>query len=342
MKNARPVSALAASLIVLVALAAGCGGGGSDDVPADAVAVVDGTPITKTELDALIGRARASYKAQKREFPKAGTAEFQSLQSQGVAFLVQREEYQREAEELGVEVTDKQVEDRIVEVRQQYFGGNQKTLETQLKQQGYTPAAFRLDIESQLLSEGIAEKVTADVKVTDADVAKYYAANKSQYSVTESREVRHILVKTKAEADDVYRKLTGGASFAALAKQRSLDPGSKNSGGKLRISRGQTVAPFDKVSFSLGENELSKPVKTEFGFHVIQALGAVKQGSTTPLEDVSKQIRTQLLQEKKDKLVTTWAEDARKRYEDKVEYATGFAPPATSETTADTETNGDG
>ena len=340
MRNLRSVTALAASLVAVVAFAAGCGG--SDDIPPDAVAVVDGTPITKTELDALIGRARTSYKAQKREFPKAGTAEFQSLQSQGVAFLVQREEYQREADDLGVEVTDKQIENRVGEVKQQYFGGDQKKLEAGLKEQGYTTEAFRLDIESQLLSEGIAEKVTADVKVTQADVSKYYNDNKSQYTVTESREVRHILVKTKAQADDVYQQLSGGADFAGLAKQRSLDPGSKDSGGKLRISRGQTVAPFDKVSFSLGANELSKPVKTDFGFHVIQALGAVQKGSTTPLKDVSAQIKTQLLQEKKDKLVTKWAEDARKKYEDKVEYATGYAPPATADTTTGAETNADG
>ena len=72
-------------------------------VPPDAVAVVDGTPVTKAELDALLARAKKTYKAQKRAFPKAGTAEYQSLQTQAVAFLVQRAEYDNRAEDLEAE-----------------------------------------------------------------------------------------------------------------------------------------------------------------------------------------------------------------------------------------------
>ena len=74
-------------------VAAGCSG--SDEVPTDAVAVVDGTEITRNVLDELIARAKKSYTAQKRAFPKAGTPEYQSLQTQAVAYLVQRDEYER-------------------------------------------------------------------------------------------------------------------------------------------------------------------------------------------------------------------------------------------------------
>ena len=85
---------------------AGCGGG-DDDVPADAVAVVDGEEIASSDYDALLAQAKKSYANQKREFPKAGSQEFQTLQNQAVQFLVQREQFEQEAEDLDVEVTDK-------------------------------------------------------------------------------------------------------------------------------------------------------------------------------------------------------------------------------------------
>jgi foldase protein PrsA len=301
------------------------------------VAVVDGTVITQAQLDDLLSRAKKSYASQKREFPKAGTSEYTALQNQAVAYLVQREEYVNEAESLDVTVTPAQIDKRVKEVTTQYFAGDKAKLAAQLKQQGYDDAAFREDIEAQLLSEAIFEKITGEVTVTDADVAKYYADNKAQYTVAESRDVRHILVKTKAEADDVLRRLEAGEDFAALAKKLSQDPGSKASGGKLSIQKGQTVAPFEKAAFALAVNALSEPVKTEFGYHVIQPLGPVKAASTTPLASAEAQIKSQLLEEKKNKAVQDWTADLEKSYKDKITYSTGFAPPAVA---TDTSTDG--
>ena len=136
----RSIVLAAAALAALTLVAAGCGD--SDEIPADAVAVVDGTTITRTSLDELLSRAKKSYAAQKRAFPKAGTSEYQSLQTQAVAFLVQREEYTREADDLGIEVTDAQIEKKLDEVRKQYFGDDQKKFEKGLKDQGYTVATL--------------------------------------------------------------------------------------------------------------------------------------------------------------------------------------------------------
>ena len=317
-----------AALAAVTLVAAGCGD--TDEIPADAVAVVDGTSITRSSLEELLARAKKSYTAQKREFPKAGTPEYQSLQNQAVAYLVQREEYAREAKEMGIEITDAEVAKELDKVKQDYFQNDQKKFEAGLKEQGYTVAALREDIHAQLVSKKLYERVTKDVQVTDADLQKHYAENKDQYSVAESRSVRHILVKTKAEADKLHAELESGADFAALAKQSSLDPGSKEQGGKLTVSRGQTVAPFDKAAFSLKTNQLSAPVKTEFGYHLIQPLAAAKAGSVTPFAKVKAQIRTQLVEERKNKAVSDWAAEIEKKYDGKVTYAAGFEPPDTS------------
>lgn len=329
------------SLLVLCALVAlvlaGCGGG-SDEVPADAVAVVDGEKIAKADYDGLLKQAKTSYKNQKREFPKAGSQEYQTLKNQAVQFLVQREQFEQEAESLGVEITDKQVDARLEQIQKQYFGGDKKKYEKQLAEQGLSDAQVRKDIRAQIVSEKIFEQVARDVKVTDKEVEEYYAKNKAQYSQPESREVRHILVKTKAKADEMVRRLAGGADFGELAKKNSEDTGSKANGGKLTISKGQTVAPFDKVAFSLKRNEISKPVKTDFGFHVIQALGDVKPAKVTPLKEVKESIRQQLLQTKKNEAMTAWVNDLKRDYEDKVSYAVGFnPPPAATGTTTDTK-----
>jgi len=324
---------LAVVVAAVALVAAGCGG---DDggVPEGTVAVVDGQEISRTELDALITRARKSYQADKRQFPKAGSPEYQSLQSQAVAFLVQRVEFEKEANELGVEVTDAQIDRRIAQLKKQFFKNDEKSFAKGLARQGYTLESFKPDVRAQILSEKLYEKVTGDVKVTDADVKSQYEKNKAQYTTPETRQVRHILVKTKAEADAIYDQLKGGADFARLASQKSLDPGSKSNGGRLTISRGQTVAQFDQTAFLLPTNALSRPVRTEFGFHLIQPLGEVKPAKTTPFAQVKDTIKSELEQTRKQQAVEKWSDGVKKEYEDKVEYAEAFKPPAAATETS--------
>lgn len=323
--------------LVSVALA-GCGG--DKAVPADAVAVVDGEEIARSDYEALITQAKKSYKNQKREFPAAGSQEFQTLRNQAVQFLVQREQFEQEASSLDVEVTDKQVDARLEQIQKQYFGGDKKKYDKQLKEQGLTEKQVRNDIRAQIISEKIFEQVTREVKVTDKQIEEYYEKNKAQYSQPESREVRHILVKTKKQADDLYAQLQGGADFAALAKRFSEDTGSKANGGKLTISKGQTVAPFDQTAFLLKKNDISKPVKTEFGYHIIQPLGDTKPAKVTPLKEVKASIKQQLQQTEKNEAMTKWVDELKKDYEDKVSYASGFTPPpaAATGTNATTQT----
>jgi len=298
-------------------------------VPGDAVAVVGGESISKSEFGGLLDQARKTFKAQKRPFPKAGSAQYKALQDQALSFLVQRAEFDQKAKDLGVTVADKQVDDRLGQIKKQYFGGSEKRYQAQLRQQGLTERQVREDIRAQLVSEGIFNKVTKDATVSDKDVSAYYAAHRSQYGQPASRQVRHILVKSKGQADSLYAQLVASheRNFAALAKKYSKDPGSAAQGGKLTVSRGQTVPPFDKVAFSLKTGELSKPVHTQYGWHIIQALTAVKAAKQTPLKDVQASIKQQLLQQKRNDAMTKWVNQTKKDFcSGKLNYAAGYKP----------------
>jgi foldase protein PrsA len=338
---------LAFLVTALALFAAACGG--SEDVPNGAVATVDGAVIPKSELDQLMTVARESYKTRDQEFPKAGTPEYQSIQTQYVAFLVQREEFRKEAENLDVEVTEKDVDTKLDELLKSRYEGSRQKLESALAEQGFTFDVFRsVVLESSVLSDKLFEAVTKDVEVSDADVLLYYTQNHAQYQQQASRDVRHILIAeksgdkvdyaaSKAKADQIYSQLRGGADFAALAKAESDDTGSKDQGGKLTIRKGETVPPFDKVAFALERGEISKPVKTTFGYHVIEALTAVRPATTQKIEEVRDSIRQTLLQERKNQEMTKWVEDLRERYEGKVTYAAGFEPPELPEAPTTTE-----
>jgi parvulin-like peptidyl-prolyl isomerase len=342
--------ALAFLALVLVVFAASCGGGGGD-VPAGTVAVVDGTEISRAELDELVERAKKAYEAQKQEFPKVGTPEFQNVQTQYVAFLVQREEFEKEAGELGIEVTQKDVDGEVEEFIESRYDGDRKAAEKALEEQGFTFEAFVETMRTSVLAQKLFDAVTKDVKVEEGEILTYYQQNlQAQYQTPESRDVRHILISekkegdevdfptSKAEADRIYAALQDGGDFAALAKQNSDDPGSKDSGGKLTISRGQTVPEFDKTAFDLKEGAISQPVKTTYGYHIIEALSPVREAKTTPLAKARSTIRLTLLQEKKTTFMTDWVEDLTKKYEGKVSYAAGFEPPEIpDETTTETD-----
>ena len=331
--------ALLAALAVAVSAC-----GGDSGVPEGAVAVVDGTEVSRAELDELVERARKNTEAQKQEFPKVGTPEYQNIQKQYVAFLVQRVAFEKEAEDLGVEVTDKEIDKEIKAFVDSRFEGKQKEFEQALKEQGFTQEGFRDTVRISVLERKLFDALTKDVVVPDAEIAQYYQQNSSQYSTAESRDVRHILISekngskvdyaaSKAEADRIRAELVNGGDFAALAKEYSEDPGSKDQGGKLTVTRGQTVPEFDKTSFEIEQGTVSQPIKTSFGYHLIEALSPVRKASTKKLPEVRESIRATLLQDKKNQVVTEWTEKLLKEYDGKTSYALGFEPPELPDTT---------
>jgi peptidyl-prolyl cis-trans isomerase C len=332
----------------VVLLVAACGGSGPKNVPADAVAVVGDKAISKSDWDALIQQTRRNFKATKRAFPKPGSVELANLKANATQFLIQSSEYQQEADKLGVEVSDKDVDARLDQIKKQYYGNPpgqptaskdqmEKRYQAALKQQGFTDEEVRSGIELQLIREKVFKKVTKDVKVSDDEVRAYYEKNKKQYQTPaqpESRDLRHILVKSKAKVDQLYAQLKANpGKFAQLAKKFSTDTSSAKNGGKLPPGvgvKGRLDPAFEKVAFSIKPHVISKPVHSQFGWHIIEALGPIKPGASakpTPFPQVKEAIRQQLLSQNQQKEMDKWLAKTKKSYCKTIGYQTGYAPP---------------
>jgi peptidyl-prolyl cis-trans isomerase C len=356
---------LCGALLVLLAAACG-GGGGSKDVPNDAVAVVGDQTISKADWDALIAQTKRNYQATHHKFPKPGTAELANLRTNATQFLIQSSEYEQEASKLDAKVSDGDVQKRLEQIKKQYYGNPpgqpaasdqqmEQRYQQALKQQGFTDAEVKDGIKLQLTREKVFQKVTSDVKVSDNEVRAYYDKHKQQYETPaqpESRDVRHILVKTKKQADNLYAQLKADpAKFAALARKYSTDTSSKANGGRLppgTAVKGRLVPAFDKVAFSIKTNVISKPVHTRFGWHIIEALGPVKAGTPakpTPFAQVKEAIRQQLLSQDKNKAMQDWLDGIKKTFCKKIGYQVGYAPspgadPCKNKGTTTTSTTG--
>jgi foldase protein PrsA len=329
-------------LVTATALAAGCGGG-SGSVSADSVAKVGSTSITKTKFSDLMQVGLANYLAHGQKPPQVGTPLYTQLKAQAVTFLVQQEELKQEGQKLGVTVTQKEIDAKLAATRTTYFHGSQKKLEAELKKDHVTLAQYeQYQILPTLLGQMIYDKVTSNVNVSKADAKKYYDQNQATYTTQAetTRSVRHILVNSKTLADKLETQLKNGANFAKLAKKYSRDTGSAQLGGKLTAIKGQLVKPFQDVAFSLKTNEISKPVKSQYGWHIIQALGPIqnKPAHVTPFSQVEAQIQSNLATQKKGTVWSTWLAKLKKDYEGKVSYQTGYAPATTTVPTAPTTT----
>jgi foldase protein PrsA len=332
--------------VVLVALLAACGkGGSSGSVSADSVARVGSTNITKASLNSVITYAIAITKSQGQPEPKVGTPAYATLRDQAVAFLVNTEEYRQESQKLDVSVTQQDVNKQVSLIEKTRFNGSKTKLDAALKKSGITLSQLeQYNIEPNLLLQKIQAKVTANAKVSDAAALKYYNKNKASFSTPAqtTRSVRHILVSSKSKAEQLEAKLANGASFAVLAKKYSMDTGSAQVGGKLTAVKGQLLKPFQDVAFTINTGKVSPPVHTVDGWHIIQALGPVKNtpAHVQSFAKVKSEIETNLTQQQQSTAWQSWLAKVAKDYKGKVAYQTGYAPATTTTQTAPPTTTG--
>ncbi len=116
-------------------------------------------------------------------------------------------------------------------------------------------------------------KMLSDIAITDKEIEDFYKLHKDHFNTPPTVRASHILVEDLEKAQEIYNKIANGADFSLEAKENSTCP-SKNKGGDLgNFSRGQMVKEFEDAAFSMNVGDISKPIKTEFGYHIIKLTG---------------------------------------------------------------------
>ena len=159
--------------------------------------------------------------------------------------------------------------------------------------------------KEELLTKFAINRAIENVKVTDEEAKKYYDENTERFNTGASVNASHILVDSEEKAAEIRAEIESGSiTFADAAKKYSSCP-SKDNGGELgTFGRGQMVKEFEDAAFEMNVGEISAPVKTQFGFHLI-LLNEKNESTVLAYEEIADQLREQLLSEKQQKAFTS-------------------------------------
>ncbi len=270
-------------------------------------AVVNGETISAAELDAEVEAVARQYNIDLKG--KDGPKQRAEIAKIMLDQLIDQRLIVQQARKMNAQATDAQVSAQLEEIKKNF--PTEAEFQSALAQRGMTLASLRDRIRTTVTVQNILAKLSVP-EPTDAEIATYFAAHRAEFDQAEQVHARHILVKTEREARLVLARLDRGDRFEDLARQFSIDPGSKNSGGDLGfVGRGALVPEFEKAAFSLKPGQTSGIVKSQFGYHIIQVL-EIKPGKPAALTpEVRAQIRTKLLGTAREKAFAAWLKQVR-------------------------------
>jgi parvulin-like peptidyl-prolyl isomerase len=306
---------LAVALFVIVAVAQGLG---HPSVPEGDIAVVEDAPdgtISKEDFDRAL--EQTAVRQGVRDVPAPDDPQYQAIADSAESDLLLARWVAGEAEERGIEVSDRQIDQQLEQVKQQQFG-SEKAFQRFLDQSGFTPEEARERIELQLISDQIQRDVLPEQPaVSDDEVKAAYEANQAQFEQPETRDVRVVLTKTEAEANQALSDLGDSPSakdWATVAKRYSIDDATKSSGGlRQGVVEGQSEPAFDEQVFSAEEGQLVGPFKTDAGYYAIE-VEKIGQASTTSLDDASDQIRQSLVAQRQQEIAQAFQEEFQTKW----------------------------
>ena len=342
-----PLAALAVGLAVL----SGCG----NDVPSGAVAKVGDATITQEEFDkwlatAAKGNAQGGTAAvpdppdyEKCVAAKAKTpvpkdqkqptddalkkqckSEYDALKKEVMQFLIQAEWVQQEAADQDIKVTDAQIKKSFEDQKKQAFP-NDKQYNQFLASSGMTEEDILFRVRLDQLQQKLTQKVTEDAKkVSDADIEAYYEKNKKRFAQPERRDLRVVLTKTEAKANQAKQALDSGQSFKKVVKQYSIDEASKSQAGLLpAVTEGQQEKAFDTAIFEAKKDQLEGPVKTQFGWYVFE-VEKITPASQQSLEQSKETIKNLMRSQRQQKALDEFIKSFREDYKDQTDCADDY------------------
>lgn len=364
-KMLRMFLALSAFFVVAFGLAA-CGGDDDKGVPGNAVATVDGDPITKADYDhwfeinarqtsSFSGgdpvipdppdftrcvatlreqQARARTRSRTRPSERALRSQCRTLHEQisqqTLALLIQSRWIEREAEELDVSVSDADLQRTLRETKRQSFP-NEREYDRFLRQSGMTERDVLFRLRIQELSTAITERVQRDAgEITDAQIRDYYERNREQFAVPERRDLEIIMTRTEAQAEEAKRAVEGGMSWAEAARRWSTDTLSKGNGGRLLgVARGQQDRALDTAAFNARRGVIAGPVRGQFGWYIVRVTG-ITEAKQRSLEESREQIRELLRQQGSSERLDRFAREFQERWTDATTCRRGYIIPICS------------
>jgi foldase protein PrsA len=349
---------LTAALVLTTA--AGCGS--PQGLPKDVLAEVGGVQIDQQQFDAELAMFKGIYTSRVPD-EETNPDQYKDFEVFVLNHMVTYEVAQQKATTFNVSVSDQEIQDYIASIKTNSFGDDQAKFDAALQSAGLTLDQLQTYYTEQSLIQKVSTEVTKDVAApSDAEISAYYDANKSSYYQDETRTARHILIVPKAAgtsntessssttasapsdadwaaalatAQKVRADLVGGADWKVEAAEYSDDPGTKDSGGDLgTIKKGQMVAEFEQAVFSLAKDEISEPVKTVYGYHIIQVTGITPAKQQT-LDEAKASIARTLLAQKKNQFWSDWL--TKTKAELQVTFAAGWESTTTTTTVAPAE-----
>lgn len=283
--------------LIGAALLAGCGAG----PPADAVATVDATAISRTAFAARLGTVTGN--ADVRTTIDTDDDARRRLGAGVLGHLVDAALITKGAATLGIEITDAELQAYIDELVRNELGGQPDAWRRFLDQRGYPEDEIRTQLREDRRREAVEDRLLPNPIVPPERVAEVY---RDQYVGRPI--IRHILLAEKPQAQRVLERLTAGEDFAALAAELSLDTKSARSGGNLGPHLEDAfVAPFEEAIENARNGQTVGPVQTPFGYHVIQ------RRPPAELTEVRGDIEAPLAEQLQDEAFTRWLADLRRR-----------------------------
>lgn len=241
------------------------------------------------------------------------------LSSGAMSDLIRQTVYAQEAKSRGIRVSKETVEANLATQYEQLLASykiTEEQLVTYLAETGQTLESFkdrlRASIETQYIAEAVDKQVAGTIEPSQADIEAYYEKNVTRYAQDEQVQASHILVDTLESAKDVEAKLQAGGDFAALAKEYSLDAGTRDKGGELGwFGRGQMVKEFEDAAFGLQIGQTSQPIQTSYGYHIIRVTDR-KEARTPTLAEVRDQVAADYVKDETTRRVEAWYKDLYK------------------------------
>ena len=183
--------------------------------------------------------------------------------------------------------------------------------------------AFRkemAEIEKNVLKQYVINQILTSVQVTDDEKHEFYEANKASFSNPETANAKHILVDTEEKANEVLAQIKAGEiSFEDAARAHSTCP-SKDQGGDLgTFGRGQMVPEFEDATFAMEVGDISEPVKTQFGYHIIK-LEAKNEPSIPSYDEIADKVEKTLMFQKQGEVYKNKLDEVKAKFGDLVSY----------------------